>query len=123
MMSNLCFPSFVCVGDCIQWSVDGFDITARVEYDSDARPSDFDCYSDEDNARWRDDDWFYCGLVLSVARNGVTLDDHAASLWGIECNITDNNDYLTETAFELQSEALDAARAALARVCAAPETV
>jgi hypothetical protein len=66
---------------------------------------------------WRGDDWFYCGIVLSVAFDGVVLDDHAASLWGIEANYPDSdNAYLTDVANELLPEALDAGRAVLARL-------
>lgn len=68
---------------------------------------------------WREDEWFYCGIVLTVSRAGIILDDHAASLWGIEANYPDSdNAYLTDVANELLPEALDAARAALATLCA-----
>ncbi|MEP4992246.1 MAG: hypothetical protein ABJV68_31810, partial [Paracoccaceae bacterium] len=68
---------------------------------------------------WRKGEWFYCGIVLSVERDGIELDHHAASLWGVECNYpgTDNC-YLTTVANELLSEALDAGRAAAARLAA-----
>lgn len=70
---------------------------------------------------WRKGDWFYCGIVLSVAFEGVTLDTHAASLWGVEANYPgSDNANLTEVANELLPEALDAARAVLARLRAAP---
>ena len=47
------------------------------------------------------------------------LDDHAASPWGIEANYPDSdNAYLSKVAEELLPEALDAGRAALARLCA-----
>ena len=66
---------------------------------------------------WRGDEWFYCGIVLSVAFEGVTLDTHAASLWGIEANYPDSdNAYLTDVANELLPEALDAGRAVLAKL-------
>ncbi len=75
---------------------------------------------------WRDDEWFYCGIVLSVSFEGVVLDEHAVSLWGIEANYPDaDNSYLTETAQELLPDALAAGRASVARICAAmkPDTV
>lgn len=62
---------------------------------------------------WCDDEWFYVGVVLSISRGGIELDDHAAALWGIE---SDAGDYLTEVANELLTEALEAGRAALARL-------
>ncbi len=66
---------------------------------------------------WRKGEWFYCGIVLSMERDGIALDDHAASLWGVECNYpgTDNS-YLTTVANELLPEALDAGSAAAARL-------
>ena len=68
---------------------------------------------------WEADEWFYCGIVVRVSRAGVVLDDHAASLWGIEANYPgSDNAYLTEVARELVPEALDAARLALASLCA-----
>ena len=61
------------------------------------------------------------GIVLSVSLEGVTLDDHAASLWGVEANYPgSDNAYLTEVANELLPEALDVARAVLARLRVAP---
>ena len=70
---------------------------------------------------WRKGDWFYCGIVLSVTLEGVTLAEHAASIWGIEANYPgSDNTYLTEAADELLPAALDAARAVLARLRAAP---
>ena len=70
---------------------------------------------------WRKGDWFYCGIVLSVALEGVTLADNAASLWGVEANYPgSDNANLTEVADELLPEALDTARAVLARLRAAP---
>jgi hypothetical protein len=71
---------------------------------------------------WRKGDWFYCGIVLTVTLEGVTLEAHAASLWGVEANYPgSDNAYLTEVADELLPEALDTARAVLARLRAAPE--
>ncbi len=67
---------------------------------------------------WWADEWFYCGIVLSVSRSGVMLDDHAASLWGIEANHPgSDNAYLTEVAEELAEEARGAGREALSRLC------
>lgn len=66
---------------------------------------------------WCNDEWSYCGIVLSVAKSGVTLDEHAASLWGIERNYPgSDNAYLTEVANELLDEALDAAKKTLAKL-------
>ena len=91
------FSQYVCEGDTIEWSREGFDFVARIE-------------------RWNNDEWFYCGIVVSVFFKGVELSDHAASLWGIDCNFGDDNSYLSEVTKELEYEALDVARAEVARL-------
>ena len=92
-------------------------LCARLVYDTDTKPTDYDCYEHEDVQRWRNDEWFYVGVVLSVSRNGVELSNHAASLWGVDCNFSDtSNAYLSEVARELEPEALDTARAEVARI-------
>jgi hypothetical protein len=108
------FDKYACDGDSIEWTREGFDFVARLQYDTNTRPSDSECYAIEDVTRWECADWFYVGVVLSVSRDGVELSDHAASLWGIECNFSDtSNAYLSEIAQELEAEALDTARAEL----------
>jgi hypothetical protein len=147
------FSDFVCEGDCITCDAQGLVIIARIVRDDcgdapDERQDGFwpSLYKDapgfigagpnhrkrfakaQEQAEaimqaWRKDEWFYCGIVLSVSLEGVTLDAHAASLWGIEANYPDgSNAYLTEVAQELLPEALDAGFAAARRLCAALET-
>ncbi|MEO0467914.1 MAG: hypothetical protein AAF216_15350 [Pseudomonadota bacterium] len=142
------FSDFVCEGDCITCEAQGFEIIARIVRDDcpdapDQRQHGFwpSLYKDsagfigagpnhrerfakaQEQAEaimqaWRDDEWFYCGIVLSVAREGIVLDDQASSLWGIEANYPESdNAYLTEVAQELLPEALDAGRAAIQRLC------
>ena len=142
------FDSYVCEGDTITAQVNGYAVTARVVRDDttdapDKRQDGFWPSLDPQDAgyigagkidadleaakaqakavmeAWEADKWFYCGIVVRVSRAGITLDDHAASLWGIEANYPGNdNAYLTEVARELVPEALDAARLALASLCA-----
>ena len=142
------FDSYVCEGDTIAAQVDGYAVTARVVRDDtpdapDQRQDGFWPSLDPQDAgfigagktaadleaataqakavmdAWEADEWFYCGIVVRVSRTGVTLDDHAASLWGIEANYPgSDNAYLAEVARELVPEALDAARLALAGLCA-----
>ena len=144
------FQTFVCEGDSISCEAQGFEIIARIVRDDcpdapDERQDGFwpSLYKDapgfigpgpnhrqrfaEAQARaeavmaaWRKDEWFYCGIVLSVALEGVTLEQNAAALFGIEANYPDSyNAYLTEVAQELLPEALDAGRDAASRLCAA----
>ena len=143
------FDDYVCIGDTITCEVDGYTITARIAHDEtpdapDQRQDGFwpSLYMDDAGfigsgngfrdrfakaqakaervmAAWKNDEWYYCGVILSVALEGITLDDHAASLWGIEANYPDSdNAYLSETANELLPEALEAAKAERARQCA-----
>lgn len=80
------------------------------QYAADAAKDDFRRLS-----AWCNDQWSYVGVVLSISRAGVVLDDHAASLWGIE---SDAGEYLQEVAEELVDEALEAGRAVFADLVA-----
>ncbi len=143
------FDTYVCAGDTISCHVDGFDVTARVHYDDDTTPPDERCdgfwpsldpKSDgwigakskrtlerrtaearEVMRSWKADEWFYCGVALTVSRNGVTLtNEFSHALWGVEANYPQQrkgaapNAYLREVANDLLDEALAAARTILA---------
>lgn len=147
------FQDFVCIGDRIQFEENGFTLTARIAFDDsgdrpDERqdgfwpsldPSDAGyigkgkTHADLERAnaeaqaiidQWKAGDWFYCGIVMSIAIGGVTLDEHAASLWGIEANYPgSDNAYLNEIAVELIHEALPVGMTQLAKlVTRTPET-
>jgi hypothetical protein len=91
------FRSFACGGDRITWSKNGFDLTATLEHDECSHTNDSDCYSPIKIKQWRNGDWFFVGVVISVSKNGVSLEEHAASLWGIECNYNrHSNKYLAD---------------------------
>ena len=148
------FNTYACEGDTISCEAEGFTVTARIVADDcpdapDQRQDGFwpSLYKDapgfigpgpnhrqrfaEAQAKaeavmeaWRRDEWFYCGIVLSVALEGVELENHAASLWGIEANYPDSdNAYLTDVANELLPEALDAGRAVLSRLAGRAATL
>lgn len=127
------FDSFVCMGDTIELDVEGFTITARLEHDEQSHIDDDDCHNvdqsvtgcdDEQYATllknrqaWLDGEWVYCGVVLSVSKAGVTLDNHAASLWGIEANYpTGDNKYLRDVANELLSDAVEQGHAIMIKL-------
>jgi hypothetical protein len=113
------FPKFACLYDSITWTVEGFTLTATLEHDAETKPTDFECYSERDIQRWKNDDWFYVGVVVSVYFDDVELSDHAASLWGIDCNFSKtSNAYLAEVAQELQAEALSTAKTEAAKILA-----
>lgn len=147
------FGKYACEGNTITAEKDGFTIAARIMRDdcSDApneRQDGFYPSKDKDAAgycppehfdasqahaekvmkAWKNDEWFYCGIVLSVSKavhikgrvqDEIVVSDHAASLWGIECNYPDSdNAYLTEVANELLDEALDHAKECLKQIAA-----
>lgn len=135
------FDKYTCVGDWIETEPDGRGIyfRARIGFDHNSGPPDehSDGFWPNTNPEsagyvlpenyqvesekahrvmqaWKDDEWFYCGIVISVhgefAGCDITFNKHAASLWGIECNYPNSdNSYLTEVANELLGEAMDAA--------------
>lgn len=139
------FKSFATEGDFITVDAEGFTVTARIEYDDccdrpDERDegfwpsidpvdagyigsSDIDVYeaakkrAEEIMKAWARNEWFYCGIVLSVEKNDVMLNCHAASLWGVEANYPGTeNEYLTIVANDLLDEALAEGKAIIARL-------
>jgi len=118
MKFNEKFDKYVCINDTIETEIDGLTVTARIEFDQDTKPSDFDCYSKSTIKKWENDEWFFCGVVLSVSKNGVVLSGHASSLWGIECNFSKSNEYLDEVANELLPEAIEEGNRILAKLLA-----
>lgn len=84
-------------------------IVARIEPDLDTKPTDFDCYRPDEIAAWNADRWCFIGVVLSVRVGQMCIEDNAASLWGIHCNLGEGpnrNAYLSELVDELLPEAL-----------------
>lgn len=81
----------------------GIVIRATVYPDNDTRPTDFDCFDDDESAvdDWRRGDWQYCGIVLSVWIDCHCVDESADSLWGIEANFRGDNSYLNTVAQEM----------------------
>ncbi len=122
---------YVCTGDTITGRFKGFDIVATIHDDSDSTIDDDDTHNIDQSVTGCDADqqvkllaarrayfereWSYCGIVLSVARKGVVLDNCAASLWAVEMNYPktsagdsdrEPNDHLTDVANELLPEAI-----------------
>lgn len=100
----------------------GFTVTARIVYDEGSTPqnkADAGVYSPEAVDAWNRDQWWYGGVVLTVSYGGIVLDDHAASLWGLEVNFPGaegGNAYLGEAADELIPEAMECGRKARAEM-------
>jgi hypothetical protein len=108
---------------------------ARIEYDHDTSPRDYDqpgwCFDTTSRkygkqnrkiiAAWEADEWFYCGIVVTVFREGVKLGE--AHLWGIEANFPfgkqkTRHAYHLTVANELLDEALDGARETIRKLAA-----
>ena len=127
---------YVCDGDTIETEEGPFRVVACIVYDDTCSNDDDDCHhTDPDSetfvgapegeyertqaarAAWERNEWFYAGVILSVYVGDVCLDEHAASLWGIEANYPCaeeyDNSYLKDVANELLPEALDRAHKAL----------
>ena len=102
------FASYAYIGDFIEWDKNGYTIRAVLHDDSVTRPTDFDCYSPVKIKQWQNDAWAFCGVVLEVSLNGISLGEHCASLWGVDMNYNKrSNKYLSVVALELEAEALE----------------
>lgn len=143
------FGRYVCDGDTIRCTIDGFDCVAFTERDEDGTAPDkrmdgFWPSLDPKDAgwigprskstlrrhikhakavmdAWLKDEWDYCGVCVVVERNGVMLTgNYDNALWGVERNYPGtNNDYLRSVANELLGEAIEQAKAKLAQLCVA----
>lgn len=99
------FNKFACVGDTATFEAGPFKVIFELHYDEDSKPSDCDCYTQEQVDAWRNDEWQFVGVQASLYVNGVCVEDWAASLWGIECGFSDEGDgYLNTVAGELLRE-------------------
>ena len=115
------FKDYVMIGDSVEYTPEdnnprGFSIRATIAHDSDSTPYDVECYDEGRLRSWLDGEWFFCGVILSVWKSEVCLSDHAASLWGIECNLGGDNSYLTEVLKELEGDALQEAENVLQKL-------
>lgn len=100
---------YVRAGDTREVQSGPFTIRATIKQDDSTRPTDFDCYAPEHIAAWERGEWSYVGVVLSVHLDDLTLDEHATSLWGIDCNLDGENTYLADVANDLLPEAIERA--------------
>lgn len=118
------FDIYVCEGDSIECEINGITYTAKIVIDEDHKIDDDDCHNtdktvtgcdDEQFKRllaarkaWFDDEWFYCGIVISAVKSDGWENNHLDSLWGIECNYPNtDNSYLLEVANDLLTEYLE----------------
>lgn len=114
------FDRYACHGDTIRRNLtDSVAVVARLEFDQDTHIDDFECYGPKDVRRWKAEEWFFGGIVLSVEVNGETVRDHVASLWGVDVNFGEDNGYLAEVANDLLEESKDEIRDILDEVAKA----
>ena len=60
---------------------------------------------------WCNDEWYWCGIVVTVTHTETDTELASESLWGIDANHPNgDNSYLTECATELAETALQEAR-------------
>lgn len=147
MMFTKGFQHYACEGDSISCEVEGFTLYATVYRDDCSdRPDQRDCgfwpsldpkhagYIGPKSATtlrrhmakaqaimraWENDEWWYCGVAVTVRREGVQLtSQYGNAFWGVECNYPGSaNEYLLTVANELASEALEEAKAKLKELC------
>ena len=109
------FPKYAYIGAKIQWVNGEFLLTATINQDKDTKPED--CYHEDDILLFNLDQWFYCGVVISIEKQGIMIDENAASLWGIAVNYPGaSNEYLSEVAQELENKAITAGKAEMQRM-------
>jgi hypothetical protein len=106
---------YVCIGDFVRWMHAGYEMRATIRHDEDTKPTDFDCYSDDQVEAWTRDEWSFVGVVVTASKAEIELG--SASLWGVDCNFPgSDNSYLAQVAADLQDEAVAAARAKLIEI-------
>ena len=127
MVKKIKFPqfnSYTLEGDSITWEKEGFTLIARLQYDTDTKPMQYECYSPLKIKQWKNDGWFYVGVIVSIVKNGVVLDTHACSLWGVECNYNKtSNKYLATVAKDMESEVIEIGKREVERMIKALQTV
>lgn len=99
------FDEHACVGDLIWCEVDGITYYAVLHHDPDTTPEDFDCYTDREITRWKNDDWFF-GTVEIVAEVDGWTKKGLAFLGGVDVNLASDNRYLTDIANDILPDAM-----------------
>lgn len=118
------FASFAMEGDSVTWESEGFTLTARLKYDTDTTPMDYECYSPIKIKQWKNNEWFYVGVIIAISKNGVMLDEHAASRWGVDCNYSKtSNKYLSTIAGNMEGEALEIGKIEVERMIKALQSI
>lgn len=107
VLGNQGFSDYVCVGDSISYTHAESKTEFKVElcFDDTTAITDFDCYEEGNIDRFNAGEWFFAGLVVSANRDKWERKD-IHSVWGYECNIAKDNEYLNSEAVNLIEEAI-----------------
>jgi hypothetical protein len=117
------FDAYACEGDTLTVEINGIEYTATIVRDDHSHIDDDDCHNPDQEVTgcnkkqhkklmearqsWRNDEWFYGGIVISARKNSHEISDHLASLWAVEINYPDtDNAYLLDVANELLGQAV-----------------
>lgn len=79
------------------WQTTGLTVRAHTERDEDETPYAFDCYTSADIEAWKNDDWCFVGVIVTVT-DAYGFEWAEASLWGTEAGTwidTDDNGNVT----------------------------
>lgn len=105
------------------FDVGEFRVRLDLEDDHDVTPYEADCYTPAQVEDWRYGAWQYVGVVATAFLDGVELGN--ASLWGVEYGWMSDGPHVQidlsvpdEYARDLTGEAIEDARATLARLVA-----
>lgn len=109
------FDSYVCDGDTISCTIDGFDCVATLHHDDDSTPPDerqdgfwpsldpksagyigpkskatlarHMKHAKEVMEAWKNDEWWYVGVAVTVSKADVQLTgNYDHAVWGVEAN-------------------------------------
>lgn len=149
------FDNYICEGDTIETTINGIVYVATIHHDDNSESPEeredgfwpslnpksdgyigaksqstlrrHTAHAQHVMDSWRNDEWFYCGIVISAYIEDddgerVCISEHAASLWGVECNYPAQfkrqrrqpNAFVDECADELLGEAMNTAEEAKA---------
>ena len=88
-----------------EWMIDGsrwdlpFNFRVRLFHDGDVRPEDFDCYSEEDIAAWKRDEWHFVTVEVTPEDDFGFWEQASEILggvdWGTMPSVTIGRDSLT----------------------------
>jgi hypothetical protein len=78
----------------------GFVFSSTQEFDRDTRPEKGECWSDQEIRDWKNDEWYFIILTVTVNFNGADIAER--SLGGIPSHYPD---HITAMKSELKAEA------------------